>query len=207
MEQAATRAGAGRRARKKARTRTEIFAAAARLSAERGFEGVTVEQICRAADVARGTFFLHFPSKLALLAEAGRQLAMSLQAELTEPRGTAAAEYRLLLVQLAQEWSVWGALLRPMLGALIAGTPRVGDELREVVEEMVRRGQRQRELRRDVDVRVAANLLLAAVASLFQTSESPGPRAREQTLSLVLRGQLASKPRLKWTPVAPTLAP
>ena len=69
------------------------------------------------------------------------------------------------------------------------------------------RGQGQRELRRDVDTPVAANLLLAAAASLFQTREAPDARACEQTLSLLLRGQLAAKPRLKWTPAAPTLAP
>ena len=89
----------------------------------------------------------------------------------------------------------------------LAGSPRVGDELREVLEEMVRRGQSQRELRRDVDARVAANLLLAAAASLFEADGAPGPRAREQTLSLLLRGQLATKPRLKWTPATPAVTP
>ena len=199
--------GEGRRARKKSRTRREIFGAAARLSARHGFEGVTVAQICRAADVARGTFFLHFPSKLALLAEAGHELAQSLRVERAGSRGTAAAEYRMLLERLAQEWAARGALLRPMLGALLAGSPSVGGELREVLEEMVRRGQSQRELRRDVDTRLAANLLLAAAASLFQTNDVPNPRSREQTLSLVLRGQLASKPRLKWAPASPAVAP
>ena len=62
-------------ARKKARTRTELFRAGMELFEAHGFDAVTVEQICQAADVARGTFFLHFPTKSALLLEWNRQLA------------------------------------------------------------------------------------------------------------------------------------
>ncbi len=36
-----------------------------------GFEPVTIEEVCDAADVARATFFLHFPAKEALLTEYG----------------------------------------------------------------------------------------------------------------------------------------
>ena len=64
-----------RRARKKERTRREIYQAAMDLFAARGFDAVTVEQICEAADVARGTFFLHFPTKSALLFEFNRAVA------------------------------------------------------------------------------------------------------------------------------------
>ena len=91
----------GRRARKKSRTRDALFEAAVRLAQQRGFERVTVEQICREADTARGTFFLHFPTKHALLAEAGRRLARSLSADGSAPGVPAAARYRALLDALA----------------------------------------------------------------------------------------------------------
>jgi AcrR family transcriptional regulator len=52
-----------RRARKKERTRRDIFAAAMDLFVARGFEAVTIDDICRAADVARGTFFCISPRK------------------------------------------------------------------------------------------------------------------------------------------------
>ena len=69
-----------RRARKKERTRHEIYAAALSLFAARGFDAVSVEQICQAADVARATFFLHFHTKSALLFEFSRLLSAGRQA-------------------------------------------------------------------------------------------------------------------------------
>ena len=52
-----------RRARKKARTRTEIREAAQQLFDERGFDAVTIADIARQADVAVQTVFNHFASK------------------------------------------------------------------------------------------------------------------------------------------------
>src|SRR5262245_13297237 len=79
----------GRRARKKARTRQAIYDAAMALFLERGYGAVTVEDVCRAADVAKGTFFLHFPTKDALLAEYGREATDDLRARLAAHRGGA----------------------------------------------------------------------------------------------------------------------
>jgi len=54
---------AGRRQRRAAETRLRIFRSALQLFAERGFTGVTVEEITEAADVGKGTFFNYFESK------------------------------------------------------------------------------------------------------------------------------------------------
>ncbi len=40
------------------------------LFVERGFDEVTVDDVCAVAEVAKGTFYFHFPSKAALLAAA-----------------------------------------------------------------------------------------------------------------------------------------
>lgn len=49
--------------RKRIATRQRISAAAARLAAEHGLAGATVDRIANAADVARATFFRYFSSK------------------------------------------------------------------------------------------------------------------------------------------------
>ena len=56
-------ASPGLRERKKQQTRQLIADTARRLFAERGFEGVTVAEVARSADVSEATVFNYFPTK------------------------------------------------------------------------------------------------------------------------------------------------
>jgi AcrR family transcriptional regulator len=53
----------GLRGRKRAATRRAITAAARLLTARRGVNGFTVEEVCERAGISRRTFFNYFPSK------------------------------------------------------------------------------------------------------------------------------------------------
>lgn len=202
----------GRRARKKARTRREIFDAAMALFERQGFDAVTVEQICQAADVARGTFFLHFPAKSALLPEWNCQLASELRARLAEPRGSAAAEYRMLVDHVGQRWLRHADMLGAMLCAFLTGGDAARgeeDDLRALVEEIVRRGQERGEFRHNVSPRLAATALLTTAAAIlagavFREGEASPEEIRNQLLHVTLHGLVQPKPRIKWQPIDAT---
>jgi AcrR family transcriptional regulator len=57
----------GLRERKKQRTRQALVEAAVRLFEERGYDQTTVADIAAAAEVSTRTFFLHFPTKEAVV--------------------------------------------------------------------------------------------------------------------------------------------
>lgn len=61
----------GRREKRKQEVRTRIEEAAYRLFREQGIEDTSIEQICVQADVARRTFYGHFPNKHSLLGGLG----------------------------------------------------------------------------------------------------------------------------------------
>lgn len=62
------------RARQREETRERLFEAALREFREFGFAGAQIDRIARAAGVARGTFYFHFPSKDDVLIELARRI-------------------------------------------------------------------------------------------------------------------------------------
>jgi len=176
-----------RRARKKERTRQEIFSAAMELFAARGFEAVTIEAICEAADVARATFFLHFPTKASLLHEWNCQVASEFSACLREPRGSAVEELRGLVehisLRLLAQADVMTAMLREFFAtphAVLAARDEEPD-LRALFEAIVRRGQTRGELRRSVDPRLAVAVILSTSAAILSGQVwKPGELSPEQ---------------------------
>ena len=60
---------------KQQRTRRRLLGYAMELFAKQGYQLTTVPEIAAAAGVSRATFFLHFPTKAALLGELSREIA------------------------------------------------------------------------------------------------------------------------------------
>ena len=88
--------------RRRARTRERIFTEAMRLFAERGFDAVTVADITEAADIGKGTFFTHFPSKRDVFRYLGEQVVqVVLDADMSD--GTAEERLRRMLAAAA-DW-------------------------------------------------------------------------------------------------------
>lgn len=194
-----------RRARKKERTRQEIYQAAISLFASRGFDAVSLEQVCQAADVAKATFFLHFPTKAALLFEFGRLLAEELAERLQEPRGDAITEFHRMLDLFSERWLEHGAVLAAMLREFLRTPDSVlalqaeGHALREQVEDIVRRGQQRGELRSTVDARLAAAIFFStsfAILSggVFREEVTTPEGVRAQFLEAFLHGLVSDSP-------------
>jgi AcrR family transcriptional regulator len=189
-----------RRDRKRGRTRAQIFAAAMELFRAHGFAAVTIEQVCVAADVAKGTFFLHFSSKAALLGEWNRALAAELARRLAEPRGSTRAEYRMLAEHLGAQWRERPEAARALLGELLA---QPSSDLCAVVEDVVQRGQQRGELRRTITPRLAAAVFLTSCAAAFcgeHARDASPDQLRNELLHALLHGVHEPKPRLRWTP-------
>jgi len=196
---------ATRRARKKERTREQIYTAAMRLFLERGYDAVTIDDVCEAADVARGTFFLHFATKDALLGEYGRQALSELALLVAESTDGAAATLARALQFLAERSGRHADVVRLVVRetalspTAVVETTAAGRELTDLFASIIRRGQRAGELRRSVDATLAGAVLASAYLAIAgewaRRSDSPDLAVLVRgAVDLILRG-LERRPR------------
>src|SRR5271167_3128248 len=98
--------GGDRRQRRSAEIRERLFRAALDLFARKGFAETTVEDITDAADVGKGTFFNHFPSKDHILLAFGEMQLAKLDEAVANARrnNVPMPEFlRSLVVRMTQE--------------------------------------------------------------------------------------------------------
>lgn len=128
--------------KKKERTRSQLLDAAARLIAERGIDGTTVNDIVTEAAVAPGTFYNYFPALDAMLAEMagslrdeiavnsaqrakardpGSRLAQVLRAHLARARGDASWARLVVRFAAVPALEVRAALLHGLEDDIIDG--------------------------------------------------------------------------------------
>jgi AcrR family transcriptional regulator len=189
-----------RRDRKKERTRGEIYSAAMNLFLRRGFEAVTIEEICDAADVARGTFFLHFPTKEALLTEYGARANQDLAHLIRNYQGSATATLRAALKMLAERALQQPDVVRLHVREVLSRPPVFLESHQEQTENLVSliaavigRGQAAGEFRRKLEPALAAVALCATYFALIYEWARRGGKldieaAIAQTLDIVLNG-------------------
>jgi len=192
-----------RRERKKERTRQEIFRAAMELFIARGFDAVTVEDICQTADVAKGTFFLHFPTKDALLLEYGQQVTGELEEIWHAHHGGTAAALRKMLTLLVERALLHADIVRLVVREVMArptafvNATEQSRDLVHLLAEVVRQGQTSGELRHKVEPRLAAAIITSAYFAIITEWVRCGGQfdlaaAVQQSLDVVLNG-LANK--------------
>jgi AcrR family transcriptional regulator len=196
-EPKASAAEPGRRERKKAETRARIYRTALRLVRRRGFDAVTVDEICTAADVAKRTFFLHFPTKHALVHEYGAQVRRLVREALAAETGGAEAKLRSALHAMAGSDRRNAEIVRLTVDEAFGG-PHSGDVLEGgrtlalELAEVVRDGQKAGELRRGLEPRIVSAAIVATYLALVSEWARFGGSAPEVAidalLDVILRG-------------------
>lgn len=146
----------GRRQRRRSEVHDRLMAAAMRLFGERGFAATTVEDITDAADVAKGTFFNYFPTKEHVLAAFAQIQRGKYEAALEAARsGRPTREVLAELYRDLPPQDPTPLLIRSVLTAFLSSQPvcaLLAENLvsaRRVLAQILARGQRRREVRRD----------------------------------------------------------
>jgi AcrR family transcriptional regulator len=180
-------------------TRRRLIHAATKLWSKRGFDAVTVEEICTEAGVGRTTFYLHFESKERLLASLAGATAAGVTADLEDVRASESLDQQLdafvrgvvrrmedvprSLVQLVIQSQRVAAMHIDAVQR--AESTSFGDILRGILADARRRG----ELRRGADPAELGEILGALTMDAIETWSSD--RADDTSLAAVLRRRFA----------------
>ncbi len=168
------------------------------LFAERGYDGVTIEDICAGAGVAKATFFLHFENKAALIQEFNDEVTQTLAERLTGHRGTAEEQLELLLHAFRDAYELNAPVMRKMLRDFIdqptalSRAASVNESVIDLVSAIVRRGQDRGELRTGVAPELAATAIVStwsAIAAIAtEHPETDTTEASRQIIDITLNG-------------------
>lgn len=193
---------AGRSQKRAAETRRRLYQEALRLFLEKGFEHTTVSEITDAVDVAKGTFFTHFPTKESVMGELGTLVLEQMEACLRSPRlNELAAEAQILaLFAAAGRWHERNRELSRLAVQVLAASPGGLEADRpnqirfhRLLLDLVKRGQQSGEFGDGVAPEVAAQTLagvyFSAVLSWHLTPSLPPLRKMlADGIGLVTRG-------------------
>lgn len=173
-----------RGARRKRETRGKLLEAAFRLMAERGMDGVAINEITEAADVGFGSFYNHFESKEAIYNELTHsvfeEFAQSLDGlakDVDDPAWAVAFSVRLTL-QRARREPVWGQFLVREGYSTRALSRGLGQFLlRDIMRGIAAKRFKVPDLL--MSFIAVGSTVLGAIAADGQTSSLKGPQAAE----------------------------
>ena len=198
-----TTAPLSRRERKKLETRLKILEAAFALMAERGYDNVKIEEIAKRADIANATFFLHFPTKSAIVAAFNEQVTVKIEERLSQFEVGAIEKLELVRALILDEWNQHSGLLRRIVAEAAAnsGEAFLGSSasLENLIEGIIREGQNNNDFVNEFDAELVAEALVASwrASSLHWAKSGDAIRARRanrQALDMILMG-IAPRPK------------
>lgn len=166
-----------RRERRRLAVRDRIVTVALALFETRGYEATTVAEIVRVADIAYGTFFNHFATKLHLLREVADQSMNDLFENVEEIRkqpGDFASHVVLLFERSAERSLEKGPRTRELVAAIMAlampeTAGRDDRRIREAFGRLLEDGRASGELRADVDAETLLEVLVGTWYAMFSS--------------------------------------
>jgi AcrR family transcriptional regulator len=187
-------------------SRKQLMSAAIDCFARFGYQGTTIDRIARAAGVTKGAIYYHFRDKEQLLFEAVKDRVQGFEEHVLEevaPAGDAVANLRRVIDACFFHATVSNHrrfIITLMIEALDTN-PRLSIEFRSILRRMraflagiVRRGQQQGALRRDVAPEDIAALIaggiIGAEVQHYQDPEQIDLRKVLDTLVVQLEGWL-----------------
>ena len=182
-------ATAARQQNKSARTRARLMDAAVEVLAREGFEGASVNEIARVADVANGTFYVHFPDKEAITVAVSARIVSDLTDQIDQ--AMADLDDALERFSFATRQFIEFAHGLPQWGWMII---RCAPALRDTYQPMethlfadLVRGRRQGQIPRDIDAFVVDMIFAMIMAARgARLRGAAGPEAGSRVSELVL---------------------
>ena len=164
-----------RRERRRLAVHERILETALSLFETQGYEATTVSEISRRADIAYGTFFNHFPSKLHLLREISDRGLQDLFLNVEEVRkqpGCCAEHLIALFESSAERAEAKGPHTRELTGAMMAlAFPETAGQddrrIRTAFRVILEDGARAGDLRDGVDLDTLTDVVVGTWYSMF----------------------------------------
>jgi AcrR family transcriptional regulator len=191
--------------RRKQETRSRILEAAGELFAEQGYEATKVAEICSRADVARQTFFNHFPAKrdllLAMFENGVDSLAVNLDAACARADSTR-ERLALFFADTVGPALEVGPFNRDLVAQVLSAGeqalhPEHAGRISEVFLSLVQRGLERGDVTRGYPPEVLAELVEGAVVTLMRDWSARGgfdPNRRAAEIAGLVADAIEAKP-------------
>jgi TetR/AcrR family transcriptional regulator, cholesterol catabolism regulator len=187
----------GRRERKKEETKRRIFEAAVKLFADKGFDATTIDDICAAADISKGTFFNYFPRKEEIIEYLAEENLEVLEEVAAPSKASAASRIRAIYDALAESYQASPELARTVIQASMnrrCGAAQGGawQRFEELSMQVIRDGQERGEFRAGQDPNTVHGVLVSAFIGsviwwLGECQECDDPAIKHLSLVEVVR--------------------
>jgi len=174
------------RERNKLRTHNDIYQSAVELFNSRGYEDVTVNDICDQSGVSKATFFRYFGNKFGLVDEFNHRMATKIDAEVNLEHMSSTECIRIATDVIYDEWLHSAPQLRSLALEFVRTQTRISPKLYDPMARglgrtlirIIRKGQQRGEFSKHIQASLVAPMIIYAwtistVAYWFDKTDKP----------------------------------